>query len=385
MNINSKPYFYNLIKTTCFFAVGVSLVLNSFTLIRGGAAGGPFEVMLLFFVTLLGFFKLIENYKFNFLPLVALIYLLLIMAPLTLLNLYFELMGSSLRTLIALLFGASLGFIIANTNIHEQEKIAKGGGMVIIFAFIAALFLEVDLSNLQRLIFLTENPNQIAMYSLCMIFLISWSVKNKTLSVILNLFSIGYGLFALSDTFLLSLAIILMFILLSILIKGKILSGLIIFWGLLLVLSYALIFPENSLIDYFLGIWRTADEGGGRITLALNGFLAFLESPVFGHGAGAFSGVDIPMMRFEAHNTIIDFLTMGGIPFVIIVYLPFLLAAKELLYNSKYLILGILVAIVVFSLFHFIGRHPIFWFVWGCSISIVMHYKNISKEKLCAE
>ena len=375
---------YDAIKVTCAFAVGVSLVLNSFTLVRGDG-GGPFEALLLFFVTALGFFKVIEKHKFNFLPLIAIIYLFIIMAPLTLLNFYLELMGSSIRTLLALFFGTYLGFIIANTNSKEQKFIAQGGAFVLIFSFITALFLEIDFSNLQRLLFLSENPNQIALYSLGMIFLISWSVEDKILFSIFNLFALGYGFFALSDTFFLAILIIFLFIFFGFFIKGKIFSILISLWIFLFALAYVLVFPENIFLNYIINTWQSADEGGGRITLALNGILAFLESPIFGHGTGAFSGVDIPMMRYEAHNTIIDFLTMGGIPFVLIVYVPFLLAAKELLIDSKYLILGVLVGIMVFSFFHFIGRHPIFWFVWGYAISIVMHYKNINETKICAE
>ncbi len=377
--------FYNVSKITFTFFVGVALVLNSFTLVRGDGAGGPFEILLLSSLIILGFFKVIERHKFNFIPLIAIIYLFVIMAPITFLNSYFDQMGSSIRTLFALFFGAFAGFIIANTNLVEQKYISQGGASVLIASFFAALYLEIDFSNLQRLLFLSENPNQIALYSLSMLFLISWSIENKISLTIFNLFALSYGFFALSDTFFLSIFIIILFVLFGFLIRGKTLFLLMTFWALLFALAYVLIFPENQILEYIVKAWQGADEGGGRFTLALNGILAYLESPIFGHGAGAFSGVDIPMMRYEAHNTFIDFLTMGGIPFILIVYVPFFLAAKELLLDSKYFILGILIGLVIFSFFHFIGRHPIFWFVWGYSISIFMHYKNFNKRKLCAE
>jgi O-antigen ligase len=377
--------FFNAAKVTCAFFVGVALVLNSFTLVRGDGSGGPFEILLLLSLIILGFFKLIERHKFNFLPLIAIIYLLVIMAPLTFLNSYFDQMGSSIRTLFALFFGAFAGFIIANTNLVEQKYISLGGASVLIASFFAAMYLEIDFSNLQRLLFLSENPNQIALYSLGMLFLISWSIENKISLGIFNLFALGYGFFALSDTFFLAFFIIILFFLFGFIVRGKAFSLLMTFWVLLIALAYVLIFPENVILEYIIKAWQNADEGGGRLTLALNGILAYLESPIFGHGAGAFSGVNIPMMRYEAHNTFIDFLTMGGIPFILIVYVPFFLAAKELLLDSKYFILGILIGLVIFSFFHFIGRHPIFWFVWGYSISIFMHYKNLNKRKLCAE
>lgn len=172
MDRYSNLGFYNLVKVTCAFSVGVALVLNSFTSLRGDG-GGPFEVLLLSFLIILGFFKVIERYKFNFIPLIAIIYLLVIMAPITFLNLYFDQMGSSTRTLFALCFGAFVGFIIANTNLVEQKYIAQGGASVLIVSFFLAIYLEIDFSNLQRLLFLSDNPNQIALYSLSMIFLIS--------------------------------------------------------------------------------------------------------------------------------------------------------------------------------------------------------------------
>ena len=385
MDRYKSSFFYNVAKVTCAFFVGVALVLNSFTLVRGDGAGGPFEIFLLLSLIILGFFKVIERDKFNFIPLIAIIYLFVIMAPITFLNSYFDQMGSSIRTLFALFFGTFAGFIIANTNLVEQKYISQGGASVLIASFFAAMYLEIDFSNLQRLLFLSENPNQIALYSLSMLFLISWSIENKISLAIFNLFALGYGFLALSDTFFLAIFIIILFVLFGFLIRGKVLFLLMIFWALLFALAYLLIFPENEILEYIIKAWQNADEGGGRVTLALNGILAYLESPIFGHGAGAFSGVDIPMMRYEAHNTFIDFLTMGGIPFILIVYVPFFLAAKELLLDSKYFILGILIGLVFFSFFHFIGRHPIFWFVWGYSISIFMHYKNFNKRKLCAE
>ena len=57
-------------------------------------------------------------------------------------------------------------------------------------------------------------------------------------------------------------------------------------------MTWALVFPDNNFMQVFISLWNEADEGGGRVTLATNGITAFFYSPIFGHGAGAFSGTD---------------------------------------------------------------------------------------------
>lgn len=367
MNILSSPNI-RVYRLVISLFIGMSLISNSFTSIRGDAVGGPFEVMLLFFVIALSLTKLLSGNKLKYLPLIPFCYLFFFMAPLTILNTYLDLMGSDIRTLVALMFGSFLAFNIANTSLEEQKFIAYGSAGVLLIAFLAALIIEVDFNNLARLLLFSENPNQIALYSLCSFYLIATTIKSNLIAIILSIPAAAYGILSLSDTYILALAIISMFFFLQYLSSGKYLVILLIIWLIFGVLVWILI-SNIDLLTLIQDIWYGADEGGGRTILAYNGLLAFKESPVFGYGAGAFSGTELPLMRYEAHNTFIDFLTMGGIFWVLIFYIPFFWAFYSYMKKKDFILAGILFAIIVFSSFHFIGRHPIIWFIYAYCVS----------------
>jgi len=77
------------------------------------------------------------------------------------------------------------------------------------------------------------------------------------------------------------------------------------------------------------------------------------------------------MMGMEAHNTVIDFLTMGGVIWVLIFYTPFIIAILSFFKEREIVFAGILISILVFSIFHFIGRHPVIWFLYAICISSI--------------
>ncbi len=363
------------------FFIGVLLVINSFTSLRGVANSGPAEYLLFLGLFVLIFLKAIRNYNFNFRAILPLAYLLIFMAPLTFLNSYYELLGSSTRTLIALIFGAISGFSLANCTKLERDFISYG----ILFVLMITVYVilrEYDFGTVQRLVFLSNNPNQIALYSLGAMFLFSTSFQNPYVLFISIVVGTIYGYLALSDSFFLSLVIALSFLIIKYVLRIKYFSILLLFWFILFLISWPLLFPENSYIEPLQELWLSADQGGARITLAINGIYAWLASPLFGNGAGAFSGMTIEFQRFEAHNTFIDFLTMGGIPWVLIIYLPVFIYMTKLFKQGNFLALGFLVGFCIFSTFHFVGRHPIFWFVWGiCMTSI----PEIDGRKECVE
>jgi len=292
------------------------------------------------------------------------------MAPLTFANSFSGLMGSDIRTLVALMYVSLIAFPIAHSSIEEQKFIAYGAAGVLLLTFILALIIEIDLNNLSRLVLFSNNPNQIALYSLCSLFLIARAVKQTILSIILCLPALFYGLLSLSDTYILSLSIIFFFICLQYLAKGKYLMILLIAW-IISGITFWIILTNFTALSSLIDIWAAADEGNTRINLALKGFQAFLQSPIFGYGAGAFSGPEFPMMGMEAHNTVIDFLTMGGVIWVLIFYTPFIIAILSFFKEREIVFAGILISILVFSIFHFIGRHPVIWFLYAICISSI--------------
>lgn len=363
------------------FFIGVLLVINSFTSLRGVANSGPAEYLLLLGFVVLIFFKATRSFNFNYRAILPLAYLIIFMAPVTLLNSYYELLGSSTRTLLALIFGAIAAFSVANCTKPERDFISYGILSVLIIAVYVVLR-EYDFGTVQRLVFLSNNPNQIALYSLGAMFLFCISIQNPYVLFISIVVGTIYGYLALSDSYFLSLIIAFSFLILKYVVKIKYFSILLLFWIILCLISWPLLFPENSYIEPLQDIWQSADQGGARITLAINGIYAWLASPLFGHGAGAFSGMVIEFQRFEAHNTIIDFLTMGGIPWVLIIYVPILIYMTKLFKQGNFLALGFLVGFCIFSTFHFVGRHPIFWFVWGICMNSI---PETDGRKECAE
>ena len=377
MQTNASNLFDYLGKAILPFCIGSLLFSNSFTSLRVGGAG-PLEILFLLSLSLIILQKLLNKFTLNYLPLIALAYLIFFMAPITFYNVSSEFLGSSSRTLYALIYGSLIGFTAANTSRDEQKYIAYGIFTTLLVT-VTIVLVQFDFNNVQRLLFLSENPNQLALYALGTVFFFAKSIEDRRVLLIALVAAFIYGSLALSDSYFLSIAVILSFLILQVLLKRKLFLLVGSMSLILLLIAWPIAFPDYSYLLPIQNLWNLADQGGGRTTLALNGISAFLSSPIFGHGAGAFSGTQIPFMRFEAHNTAIDFLTMGGLPFLLIVYLPFLFAIRTLAFNNKFILVGALMAIIVFSIFHFIGRHPIFWFIWGYCILIELENRRAIK------
>ena len=381
MQTQTSNLFNYLAKVILPFCIGLLLMANSFTSLRGISAGGPIEGLLFFILFIFVFYKALSGFTFNFQALLPLLYLIVFMTPLTLLNSYHEILGSSTRTLSALIFGAMTGFVMANFTISQKKSLSYGA-LFILTVVVWIVLREYDFGTLQRLIFLSNNPNQIALYSLGAMFIFSVTFERPLVLIPSLCIGVIYGYMALSDSFFLALVIALLFSTLKFFNPSKPLSFLLIFWSILILITWPLLLPNNSYIEPLISLWSNADQGGARVTLILNGINAWLTSPLFGHGAGAFSGMTVEFQRFEAHNTPIDFLTMGGIPWVLIIYIPIFIYMKKLFQQGNFLALGLLVGFFIFSTFHFVGRHPIFWVVWGFCMSGILHVK---RGKKCAE
>lgn len=106
-----------------------------------------------------------------------------------------------------------------------------------------------------------------------------------------------------------------------------------------------------------------SNQVGTRYTLWYNAVVALERSPIFGLGPGAHSGFSGPFGGEEAHNTLLDWGSQAGI-----LGLLLLLACSGWIFftvvRSRHVSLGgMLIALGVFSMFHFTMRQPIFWLV----------------------
>ena len=114
--------------------------------------------------------------------------------------------------------------------------------------------------------------------------------------------------------------------------------------------------------DLASSIFEQGDQGSLRMTLWKNGIMAIQHSPFFGLGPGPYSGLVGPFQSVESHNTFIDFGTYTGI-FGLTIYLGLLIWLGYLALRTKrFVLFSGIVSLVVFSMFHFVVRHPIYWF-----------------------
>lgn len=100
----------------------------------------------------------------------------------------------------------------------------------------------------------------------------------------------------------------------------------------------------------------------GRIILWQHGIDAIYNSPLFGLGPGAHSGENAPFLNFEAHNTFIDWGSSSGIVGIISYILLVGSIAWQAWKRQSFVMFAAVICLIIFSCFHYVLRHPIFWF-----------------------
>jgi len=338
---------------------------------------GVFEVCLFLIAIFIIIDNLIiqNNYSSILFYLPAL-YLAFITLPITLLNLSLNFFGSSLKTTIALIFSSLIAISFSFLKKEEMYFFGVGMSIMLLFAVIGVIVSGDIFTQIARYAFLADNPNQLATYSIASSFLISVLLPKGRFRVFMIIVSLLYGSITLSDSLYLSIAITATLFIFFKLYQNPTLS---IFISFLLVLFLVLILinaQDLKVFEYMRDLWYSADEGGARFALAWNGIKAYLSSPFLGHGGGAFSGAFIPFSRFESHNTFIDLLTIAG-PFIaVLFYAPLFFTAYFLFKQERFISAALLAGVIAYSLFHFIGRHPIMWIIWALSIKMSLEYRK---------
>lgn len=208
-----------------------------------------------------------------------------------------------------------------------------------------------------------KNPNQLALAVICCVLLTFASGFGKTVKLLLVAIAIFFGVLSVSDAF---------FVFLVCTLSASVVLHLLPQQYRAVLLIPALIVPTSFLVLILDDIkrkvsylWYLADEGDTRLTLFSNGIDAWLSgflSFFLGNGAGSFSGFNNAFEGVEAHNTPIDLLAIGGLlGLVVIYYLPVKNAVMSYRLNEKMVFAGS-AGLIVYSLFHYIIRHPIYWF-----------------------
>ena len=207
-----------------------------------------------------------------------------------------------------------------------------------------------------------KNPNQLALYCVCgMAATVAHTrLPQYRLPLLAGFAMMGFA--CRSDAFMLTLMTIAAVFAMAVLCPPRYLWIGIIAVGA--VVMYVAAF-STALHDALGDRWGDADQGGTRLTLLLNGLAAWQQSwwtLLLGNGSGAFSGKIAPFEGDEAHNTIVDTLAIGGVVGVAALFWYPLQTTWDAYGRGKPLLFATMTGVLAFACFHYVGRHPVFWF-----------------------
>lgn len=366
---------------------GLSLALTLLTNSRSDTGVGPGELGIAISAScglILGADRFLRSNPSIFnMPHILLGYGFLILLPLTAISFYGNIPGSSLRDWIAYILSYIFVFSLSQARID-----LKITGIILIIALSAILLYQYFSGSpsawySSRFTGGAKNPNQLALYCICATTLVAISFSKNTLKIFFSVVLVAFGISSGSDAYLAAmLATAVAYISTKTLPPRALAAGSI---PLALGLSAATLYFHQDIIAIAEQKWSSADEGGSRIVLYQNGILAWMDSInsiLIGNGAGNYSGLSGPFQGSEAHNTPIDILSIGGIIGVFIFYLfpsYFLIRAYK---KKQTLIFSLTLGLLVFSMFHFVARHPVWWFTI-LSLGLFVSPKNNTSPEVC--
>lgn len=291
------------------------------------------------------------------------VYVFLVSLPLTAIGLYFGVPGVAFRDWLAYAFSAIVLLACSVGRLHLRVAALFMIGFVCVL-IVFQYFLGGEAGwYYARFTAGASNPNQLALYVACGASLALVCVAGVWRRGVILTFFFATGALTGSDALLASgVAAICAYGACAVLPKRVLLLV-----SPLLAGGLALLWMTvgDGLVEHFLSTWAVADEGGGRAALYMNGMRAWLDTPftaLIGNGAGSFSGLSVPFEGAEAHNTPIDLLSMGGIPALIVCYWGFFYLILLAYRRGENVRVALMVGLVVFSLFHFVARQPVWWF-----------------------
>lgn len=373
---------YNLKIRPVEMILGLGLGLGYMTSLRFSGLVGIAELLVLVAIFLL--FQLvgksIVRYEKSVAGLIK-IYMILavyILFPImTLVTTLFVGLKTDPQYIIAFMMGITLAFLLVEAL--RAKKINMGNivlwfACAYIFTNIITIFLFPSSLESSRYSGAANNPNQLMFYaSSASLLLVIYHTKLAIMLVpIITWITLKSG----SDAYLLTLFVTVVIYIFIYLLFGKRFSfgvGLALVTIISLILIY---FVFANFLDEIVLIWQAADQGGSRSALLINGLMASLSSPIFGYGAGNFSGLDAPFESWEAHNTFLDLSMQFGLLFPFVIYIIFFTFLFNRIKNRFYLQAAFIAAFIVSGLFHFSGRHFFFWVEFAIFYYYVFYDKN---------
>tara|TARA_B100000925_G_scaffold254026_1_gene206755 strand:+ start:19117 stop:20295 length:1179 start_codon:yes stop_codon:yes gene_type:complete len=358
---------YNLKIRPVEMLLGLGLGLGYMTSLRFFGPIGIAELMVLIAIFLL--FQLVGKSIFRYekntaglikIYMILTVYLLL--PFMTLVTSLFVGLKTDPQYIISFMMGITLSFLLVEAL---RTKKINMGNIVLWFAYayiftnIITILLFPSSLESDRYTGAADNPNQLMFYaSSASLLLVIYHAK---LSFILVPIITWITLKSASDAYTLTLFVTVAIYLFIFLLFGKRFSfGVGLSFAIMIGLSILYFILTNYLEEIIL-IWQTADQGGSRSSLLIHAYEVTLSSPIFGYGAGKYSGMEGTFQYWEAHNTYLDLSMQFGMIFPAIIYFVFFAFLFNRIKYGFYLQAAFVAAFIVSGLFHFSGRHFFFW------------------------
>lgn len=211
-----------------------------------------------------------------------------------------------------------------------------------------------------RLVGFSKNPNQLALHALVVaIFcIVQWRRMGNMLALICLATSIAIGVLTQSDAFLISLiALLFVATIMGVVFGRSVILGL----SVLLPGIVGLALAYKPMVTKFREVAEYGDQDATRYNLWINGIEAGMSRPLTGMGPGTWSGENGPFELVEAHNSLIDYFSMAGVPGTVLFVVVLLYLLVSCLKAGRSSLLAGFIAIALYATFHNILRHPIAW------------------------
>lgn len=259
---------------------------------------------------------------------------------------------------------------------------ALTNGALLAVSFVTLQIGGITISNGIRFVGLSVNPNQLGQVMsilplLCIYFVVTArSTSARLYYLLLTAISVSVGLATGSDAvkvcWWVSIALLIITFAFSrfygyIAGRSRALHGLLMMLHLMLIgltgTLVALSSPQmSSLVGGVVADVRSGDEGDRRLLLWQGAVYNMAKSPLIGLGGGR--QVVTPYLEGarEAHNSYLDFtLATGFLGLVCFLALLTTVVLRSGLLRQP-LLLTALASLLLFAVFHYIFRHPVFWF-----------------------
>lgn len=135
--------------------------------------------------------------------------------------------------------------------------------------------------------------------------------------------------------------------------------------GLAIVVLVAIVATLGLALDALVrsvdDVYSASGQGGLRMALWRSGVESIAQSALLGSGPGPHAGVPMIETGDEAHNTLIDWAASGGILALAGLLCFLTLVLRAVVRGGSSLLIGGVFALIVFAMFHYVGRQPGFW------------------------